>query len=352
MSVLIAILTLVLAVVSVHAEPFAARFLVSLEGDEGTVHPVALAGRSLLVGIGSEYGYARVLDADTGAERVVLTCPTFPSDDPTCPSSCGNAVAASPRMLAVGAADRVHLFDLGGRYRRSLNAGIRARHSLAARGNRVLVGSYDAVHLFAARSGRAIRAFDDPDPAAQLSFGAAVALVGRTVVVGAPGTGSPLVPGTAGRVYGFDLRTGALLWMRGNPDDPAGETHAGRYFGWQVAQVGRDALVGPAAYRLHARTGEVVQVYADPDGGPSGPSWFGGALAASGNRVAIGDAAFGPRGAVHVYEADSGALVETIEPDDSFLGDGAGRFVALHRRYAATTSSSYSGAPRLLGFVR
>jgi outer membrane protein assembly factor BamB len=246
----------------------------------------------------------------------------------------------------------VQVFDHAGRYLQSLGAGVRARHALAARGSRVLVGSYDAVHLFAARSGRTIRVFEDPDPAAQLFFGAAVALLGRTVVVGAPGTGSPLVPGPAGRVYGFDRRTGALLWTRAHPDDPAGETHAGRYFGWQVAPVGRDVLVGPDAFRLHARTGANVQVYADPDGGPSGPSWFGGAVAASGNRVAIGDAAFGPRGAVHVYEAASGALVETIEPEDSFASDGAGRFVALHRRYVATTSSSYNGSPRLLGFRR
>jgi outer membrane protein assembly factor BamB len=341
-------LALVLAARAV-AGPFAETFEMPLEGDENYFHPVALAGHLLLLGIGSEGGEARILDARDGTLRAVLTCPVVAPDEPT---YCGNAVAASRQVLAVGASDHVYLFDRTGRLRRSLEARIGGRHALAVSGRRVLVGTYAAALLFDAGTGRLLRTFANPAPSPERYFGASVALVGRTAVVGAPGTGSPFVPGEPGLVYAFDLRSGVLAWTRGDPVDPAGTTHAGRYFGWQVARVGRDVLAGPRALRLDRRTGEVVVEYPDPDGGPIGPSWFGGALAASGGTVVVGDPASGDYGALHVYAAGSGTHLESVTPSLPFGGEGLGRSVALARGQMAAASDSYNANPRLVGFTR
>src|SRR4029077_8806910 len=85
--------------------------------------------------------------------------------------------------------------------------------------------------------GTALRTFLAPNPTFGDQFGAAVASIGTTIAVGAPGDDG--AGADAGAVYVFDVATGALLrTVPGVPRAP------GARFGAALATVGGDLLVG------------------------------------------------------------------------------------------------------------
>jgi hypothetical protein len=130
----------------------------------------------------------------------------------------------------------------------------------------------------------------NPSPGAGAQFGYSVALVGQNVLVGAPFDDTA---GTdAGAAYLFDGATGKLLQTFQSPNAAAGD-----WFGIAVAAVGSNVLVGAlgddteardagAAFLFDGATGALLRTFRKPN--PTEADWFGGAVAAMGSNVLIG----------------------------------------------------------------
>ena len=150
---------------------------------------------------------------------------------------------------------------------------------------------------------------------------------GAALIVGAAGAEAATV--TADRVL----------------DDPTPTVND--LFGISVALGGGRALVGESeddtngveagqAHLFDAGTGALLQTFNDPT--PTSADSFGAAVALDGGRALIGafrddtDVIFG--GQVHLFQLDTGALLETItDPGvDSQLGYGLAADAALHHR--------------------
>lgn len=130
-------------------------------------------------------------------------------------------------------------------------------------------------------------------------------------------------------------------------------------FGYAVAVAGGNVLVGApfddeagtdagAAYLFDAASGALIRTFANPT--PSRDDWFGVALAASADRIAIGamqdDAAGRDAGAIHLFDAATGALLKSVPNPGQGAGDWFG--VAL----AAYGSHFLAGAPLRDGGAR
>ena len=194
-------------------------------------------------------------------------------------------------------------------------------------------------YLFNAITGSLVQVFLNPTPAANDGFGTAVLAFGAEVVIGAPGHDIPgggfVFPAAdAGAVYRYDAMSGALL---GVIEDPL--RFAGAGFGATLAAFGNELLVGAPTYnagkvyRLNAATGAVVNMYDPPV--LFGDDRFGGALAVTaGSKIAIGAyqsnaVPVGSPGAVHVFDADTGVLLQTITKPLPAPGDQFGWAIAV-----------------------
>jgi hypothetical protein len=212
-------------------------------------------------------------------------------------------------------------------------------YAVAVVGGNVLVGApFDdaaatdagAAYLFDGTSGALLRTFQSPNPQAGDWFGIAVSAVGNNVLVGAVGdnTGAE----DAGAAYLFDGATGALLHAFQKPTPAAAD-----WFGGAVAAAGENVLVGAplddlggtdagAAYLFDGKSGALLQTFRNPT--PDKDDWFGVALAALGNHVLVGamqdDAAGKDAGAVHLFDATSGALVKSHPHPGGKAGDWFG----------------------------
>ncbi|MEM1343474.1 MAG: hypothetical protein AAGI34_02705 [Pseudomonadota bacterium] len=169
-----------------------------------------------------------------------------------------------------------------------------------------------------AESGALLQTFDAPNPAEEDGFGDAVALSGNRVLIGASGedVGAP----GAGRAYLFDADTGALLqtFANPNPTQDAG-------FGEAVAIDGTRVTIGaPAAgpveagqtFLFDADTGALVQTFDSPN--PSAGDEFGDALAIDGTSILIGaagDDTFGfNAGQAFLFDAGGSLLSSFADP--------------------------------------
>jgi hypothetical protein len=95
-----------------------------------------------------------------------------------------------------------------------------------------------SVYLFDGTSGDILLTVPNPALGIGDEFGHSVASVGGNILVGAPH--DPLFGGEiVGSVYLFDRTTGALLLTIPNPTPASGD-----FFGWSVAAVGANILVG------------------------------------------------------------------------------------------------------------
>jgi hypothetical protein len=252
-------------------------------------------------------GAAYLFDAKTG--NVLLT---VQEPQPHDSDWFGATVAAAGTNLLVGAPlDHVGGVEAGGAYLFDGSTGklLQSFHqpkpqaddwfgvSLAAVGDNVLVGAFldntgaaaaGAAYLFDSKTGALIRALQKPKPAANEEFGISVAALGNTVIIGAPGdsTGDK----SAGAVYLFDAGTGALQRMLQNPTPVTGEQ-----FGTAVAAFGGSILVGApadsmtkpgAAYLFDAASGALLQSFQNPK--PAAGDGFGASVAAGANGFLIG----------------------------------------------------------------
>jgi outer membrane protein assembly factor BamB len=258
-------------------------------------------------------GAAHVFDGPTGAFLRTLADPR-----PGAGSCFGSQVAvaganvavAAPHDDALGAySGAVYLFDAAkGTLLRTIanpNPSITAfGTAMATAGTNVVVGASasfsispagGAAYLIDGATGNVLRTFTNPTPASGDGFGSAVAAIGNTVLVGAPGDGA--AGSKAGAAYLFDAGTGALLRTFLNPDPGP---HL--LFGTSVGAFG-DAVVieatpfgGPwrdTAYGFDATTGLLLRVFEFPGGrGDFSEFTFGGSVVALGDALAIGATVF------------------------------------------------------------
>jgi hypothetical protein len=317
-------------------------YSVPIGGDEGDYAWIALGGRTLVVARSYD-DRVDLHDARTGALRSTILCPG-PDDDAAYGPPCNARPQASRRLLAFAFGADIDLYDHAGRFRRRLHPGGRVA-GFALRGMRVLAGVQDGTDppravLLDARTGAILRTFV---PAIGDGVVLAAAFVRRGVVLGIGGGAGP------GSVWGFDARTGAPLWNR-----TATAAFPGDEFGRSLAAMQGDVVAGGTeVHRLDGRTGQVVQTYESPLASPN----FGREVAASGKLVAVTDFTHpSPEesiyGAVLVFDADSGALLDTLFHPPPPVSDLFGFGLAFDRGVLATTSDAYLGDGRVWVFRR
>ena len=216
--------------------------------------------------------------------------------------------------------------------------------SVALDGNRVLIsaprdetnGSYvGQVHLFNATTGDLLHTFDDPTVTSRDSFGFSVALDGNRVLIGAPGDDTN--GHGVGQAYLFNTTTGALLYTF---DDPT--VTDGDLFGSSVALDGDRVLIGAPGddtngtevgqtYLFNATSGALLHTFNDPT--VTSYDKFGSSVALDGDRVLIGapddDTNVGDVGQAHLFDATTGALLQTFNDPTITSQDRFGFSVAL-----------------------
>ncbi len=187
--------------------------------------------------------------------------------------------------------------------------------SIAADGALVAVGAPRAdqsgsgsgsAYVFGALSGAQLLELIPSDGAAGDQLGAAIAIDGGRVVVGAPSADG--VGSDSGAAYVFDATTGLEL-LKLEPADAA----AGNQFGYSVAMDGGLVVVGSlgAAYLFDVETGQELEKLL-PIGGSTtlGLSGFGEAVDIDAGLVVVGarleNGVSGISGAAYVYDAASG----------------------------------------------
>jgi len=236
--------------------------------------------------------------------------------------------------------------------------------AVAIRGDTILVGAWGknsnrgAVYVFVQRGARWTQQakIAAGDGAAGDHFGSAIALVGDTALVGAPGTA-----GYTGAVYVF-VRSGGR-WIQ-QAKLTAHDATGKDWFGRAVALGGDTALVGAwyqnsgagAAYvfeRHGTRWAEEARLSATNG---QTEDYFGTSVAISGGIALVG-AGFqhGETGAVYVFMREGTRWIQRaqVTASDGVSGDIFGSFVALNGDTAligAAGKASYTGAAYI--FVR
>ena len=320
----------------------------------------ALAGgpAGVLVGIPAQSsGSAVLFDDATGAVVTRLEAPVASRE-------FGRSVAVRKDALASGAPDvaAVFLFDPESH---PIVTTLRDPHAsdqsdefgraVALGANDVVVGApFDdhdgtdagAAWVFDRRTGALRFALAPPAAFPGAHFGAAVAISGDDVVVGASAQGAR---GSSGRVTVYSLRTGAVRWTRTAP-----ASADGRLFGFAVAAGSRQVVVGAPCRDGDPRAGLVVvfdrvtgvRRYELTAPVPEGCDFFGGAVAIGGGTVVVGArlAGDGDTGAVHVFDAPTG------KPLASFGGGDAGAVVGWS--VATRSGRVLAGAAGAEGDVR
>lgn len=178
-------------------------------------------------------------------------------------------------------------------------------------------------------------ALDDPTPNAQAKFfGAAVARTDRYIIVGASedSTAGPL----AGAVDVYDT-SGTLLRRITNPTPGPMDD-----FGAAVAVSGDVLVVGApfddtaslnsgAAYVFNAATGALLRTFVNPTRTPGDK--FGAAVAIEGNRVVVGapwrDGFEADTGAAYVFDTVTGTLTASLTHANARPGEQFGTAVAI-----------------------
>ena len=178
------------------------------------------------------------------------------------------------------------------------------------------------------------RTFDDPTVTSADQFGYSVALDGNRAIIGA------VIDDTngtdVGQVHLFDATTGTLLRTFDDPTPTNGDS-----FGNSVALDGNRLLIGAPyddtqgvnigqAHLFDATTGALLQTFEEPT--PTNSDFFGVSVALDGNQVLIGaqgdDTQGVDVGQAHLFDAMTGALLQTFD-DPTPTRDSFGYSVAL-----------------------
>ena len=200
------------------------------------------------------------------------------------------------------------------------------------------------VKVFHSETGLLLHVIANPSPAASDQFGAAVAISGNWVVVGAAMDDTDA--SNAGQVYVYDLSSGTPtvpVTVIPNPGPATGDM-----FGYSVAISGALVVVGAPNDDTGASDAGSVYVYdltsATPsvavttlnNPGPAASDWFGASVAVSGQRVLVGtpydDTGASNAGSAYVYNLSSGTPtvpVNTLSNPGPAANDQFGYAVAI-----------------------
>jgi len=172
-----------------------------------------------------------------------------------------------------------------------------------------------------------VRTFHNPKAGVGDEFGRSVAMIGGNVVVGAPY--DDMDAPDAGIVYMFDRSTGKLVRTFHNPEPASGD-----HFGWSVAAVGENVLVGAyaddegagAAHLFDGTSGRLLRTFRNPE--PSSGDLFGRTVAALGDKALVGACADDKdAGAVYVFDPSAQTTLKIPNPRPS-AGDRFGLALA------------------------
>jgi len=279
---------------------------------------------------------------------------TFLNPAPANSDNFGNAVSLEGANVLIGVpnddtsapnAGIVYLFDRSGPLLQTLLNPTPANGDnfggvVAMTGANILIGTpgddagatnAGAAYLFNV-GGTLLQTLVNPTPANADNFGAAVAIAGTNILVGAPNddTSAP----DAGAAYLFDLG-GNLLQTLLNPAPTTTDR-----FGAAVGISGTNIVIGApnndagannagAAY-LFDTGGTLRQTFANP--APADSDNFGAVVAIAGANVVIAapndDAAAVDSGTVYLFDT-TGVLVETLDNPAPALNDQFGASVAI-----------------------
>lgn len=216
--------------------------------------------------------------------------------------------------------------------------------SVAISGNNILVGTglddtgaadAGSAFLFDAATGDLLHTFNNPTPEESDYFGFSVAISGNDVLVGANRDDSSAP--SAGIAYLFDAATGGLVRTFSNPTPEAFDN-----FGYSVAIWGNSVLVGApeddtgapsagSAYLFDASTGALLQTFNNPT--PAAGDWFGNAVAISSIYVVVGafwdDTGATDAGSGYLFNATNGELLQTFKNPSPVSGDWFASSVAV-----------------------
>ncbi len=258
---------------------------------------IAAVNGQILAGSQKDYSYGtggrvyagRAFLFDVASGDALLT---ISSPDPSSRQYFGNATAALGDNLLVGE----YLHSLGS--------------------NVTVVGS---TYLYDGTTGALLREYANPDPHHLDWFGTSVASIGtEIVVVGAPGFDNGLgTNANLGRVYLFDVDSGALLATLDNPTPDSTLR-----FGSSVTAVGDNfavsGMAGDKVYLYDGKTFELLRTIDDPES--TSFSGFGRSLACLGDDLLVG--AYESEN-VYVFDGDTGSLLLSLDnPDPTYESFG------------------------------
>lgn len=175
---------------------------------------------------------------------------------------------------------------------------------------------------------------NNPTPV-QEDFGYSVSIDGNKFIVGAPenNTGGS----SAGQAYLFDVTTGALLQTFNNPTPAFGDG-----FGYSVSISGDKVLISApyddteatnagSAYLYDATTGALLQTFNNPT--PAVGDLFGWSVSIYGDKVLIGaprDNTGAPTsGSAYLYDATTGTLLQSFYNPTPAMDDFFGYSVSI-----------------------
>jgi hypothetical protein len=184
-------------------------------------------------------------------------------------------------------------------------------------------------------TGGFVSRLSNPTPATDDAFGSAIAAAGNLVVVGAYQSDEGLP--NVGAAYIFRADTGALLFTLANPTPATGDE-----FGYAVAIDGNLIAVGSRSDELSAPNSGIVHLFAADTGllirsieNPSAGNGdaFGSAVALKGNTLLIGapadDSGGVDSGRAYLFNATTGTLIDAIDNPSQAANDQFGSVVAL-----------------------
>jgi hypothetical protein len=220
-------------------------------------------------------------------------------------------------------------------------------------------------YIFDVTTGAVVHTLDNPNAYGTSTddyFGDSVAISGNYAIVGAYNEDD--AGGTAsGKAYIYNVTTGALLHTLDNPN-PYGTSELDR-FGWKVAATGNYAIVGAyleadaggtssgKVYIFDVTTGALVRTLDNPNAyNTSTSDNFGYSVAASGNYAIIGahredDAGGSSSGKAYIYNVTTGALLHTLDNPNAYStsqGDNFGYSVSISGNYAIVGASNEDDA--------
>ena len=321
---------------------------------------VALNGTTLVVGapgagLTNMAGTAYEFNLDTGAVTA------FASPSPTADGSFGIAVAVDGTTILVGAADETSggVFQSGNAYLFSETSGAlvssafnapewpwdaRFGAAVAEIGGTVVVGAFGANASGYDQAGLAY-IFDQipltvtsPGATFEGGSGYSVAISGGVAVVGAPFEFGPGDVGFAGNAYvvSVDASGGPTVLTLTSPTDEVGDFGAAVAISGNLVVVGAPGIDSSAgqAYVFSATTGALLWTLSSPNAVLGGS--FGLSVAISGNLVVVGapeeNSAIGSvavAGNAYVFNASTGALVSTLGSATPTVGGSFGDSVAI-----------------------